>query len=222
MTTVGFIGSGHIGGAVAQLTVAAGYDAVLSNSRGPETLARLVASLGARARAATPAEAAEAGDFVVVSVPFGAHGALPAAQLAGKAVLVTNNYYAARDGNFPQLDEGQLTSIELEQQHLPGAKLVKVFNTIHFRHLVSLPRPAGAADRTALAIAGDDPAAKKTTVEFLDAIGYDTVDVGPLAESWRIEPGQPAYATPYGTFGKPSGTPAGADAIRAAVAAAKR
>jgi hypothetical protein len=222
MTTVGFIGSGNIGATVARLAVAAGYDVVVSNSRGPETLAGLVAELGDKARAATAAEAAEAGEFVVVSVPFKAHRDLPAAQLAGKVVLDTNNYYPQRDGHFAELDDGSTTSAELEQRHLGTARLVKVFNNIHFRHLAALSRPAGAADRTALPIASDDADATTTVTAFLDAIGYDTVEVGPLSESWRSEPGTPVYGTPYGAFDNPDGTPAAAADVRAAVAAATR
>src|SRR4051812_17960741 len=115
MTTVGFIGSGLIGGTVAGLAVAAGYDVVVSNSRGPETLAELTGQLGDRARAATAAQAAEAGEIVVVSVPFHAHRQLPVDELAGKVVLDTDNYYPARDGQFAELEEGRLTSAELEQ-----------------------------------------------------------------------------------------------------------
>lgn len=222
MTTVGFIGSGNIGAAVARLAVAAGYDVVVSNSRGPETLAGLVGELGPLARAATAAEAAEAGEFVVVSVPFKAHRELPVDQLAGKVVLDTNNYYPRRDGHVAELDEGATTSAELEQRHLGTARLVKVFNNIHVRHLAALARPAGADDRTALPVASDDADATKTVTAFLDAIGYDTVEVGPLSESWRIEPDTPAYGRPYGAFDNPDGTPAAAAAIRAAVAAATR
>jgi predicted dinucleotide-binding enzyme len=222
MTTIGFIGSGNIGGTVARLAVKAGYDVVVSNSRGPETLQAFVDELGPTARAATATEAAKAGDLVVVSVPFKAFDKLPVAELAGKVVLDTDNYYPQRDGNFEALDKGELTSAELEQQHLTGAKVVKVFNNIYSGHLANLPRPTGAADRTSLTIAGDDTDAKRTATEFLDAIGYDAVDVGPLSESWRVEPGQPAYGPPYGTFDDPAGTPASADTVREAVAAAKR
>jgi predicted dinucleotide-binding enzyme len=195
---------------------------VLSNSRGPETLADAVAALGSHARAATAAEAAAAGDLVVVSVPFHAHRALPVEQLAGKVVLDTDNYYPQRDGNDAELDEGKRSSAEVEQEHWDTARVVKVFNNIYFQHLANLARPAGAADRTALTIAGDDPAAKRTATEFLDAIGYDAVDVGPLAEGWRFEPGQPAYGPPYGSFQDPAGTPADAAKVRAAIDAAKR
>ncbi|MFD0468260.1 NADPH-dependent F420 reductase [Nonomuraea thailandensis] len=101
MTTIAFIGSGHIGGTVARLSVEAGYDVVLSNSRGPETLKDLVDELGPKARAATPAEAAEAGDLVVVSIPLRAYRDVPVEPLAGKPVIDTNNYYSQRDGDFP-------------------------------------------------------------------------------------------------------------------------
>ena len=222
MTTVGFIGSGLIGGGVARLAVAAGLDVVVSNSRGPETLADFVSELGPRARAATAAEAAAAGDLVVVSVPFKAHTDLPVEQLAGKVVLDTDNYYPQRDGHFAELDDTELTSAELEQRHLPTSKVVKVFNNIFFKHLASLPRPSGAGDRTALSIAGDDAGAKTAATAFLDAIGYDAVDAGPLAEGWRFEPGQPAYGPPFGSMDDPAGTPASAEKVRAALAEAKR
>ena len=99
---------------------------------------------------------------------------------------------------------------------------MKVFNNIYFRHLGSLARPPGAADRSALPIAGDDAAAKAAVTAFLDSIGYDAVDAGPVAESWRQEPGTPAYGAPYGPFSDETGTPAGAATIRAALAAARR
>lgn len=207
---------------MARLAVSAGYDVVLSNSRGPQTLAGLVGELGQHARAATAAEAAADAEIVVLSVPFHAHQQLPVAEFAGKVVLSTDNYYPQRDGHFAELDEGRLASAELEQRHLGTAKVVKVFNNIFFRHLESLPRPAGAADRTALTIAGDDAEAKRTATAFLDAIGFDVVDVGSLSDSWRVQPGQPAYGAPYGAFEDPAGTPAGADKVHAAVAEAKR
>jgi predicted dinucleotide-binding enzyme len=222
MTTVGFIGSGNIGATVARLAVAAGYDVVVSNSRGPETLTELVAELGPRARAATAAQAAEQGEFVVVSVPFKAHRDLPVDQLAGKVVLDTNNYYPQRDGQVAELEDSTITSAELEQRHLATAKLVKVFNNIYFRHLAALAQPSATDGRTALPVASDDAEAIKTVTAFLDAIGYDTVEVGPLSESWRIEPGTPAYGEPYGPFDNPNGISASAAEIQAAVSAATR
>jgi 8-hydroxy-5-deazaflavin:NADPH oxidoreductase len=221
MTTVGFIGSGHIGGTVARLAVAAGYDVVLSNSRGPQTLKDLVDELGPRARAATPAEAAAAGDLVVVSIPVRANESVPVEPLAGKPVMDTGNYYPQRDGHIAALDSDSTTSPELLQRHLPTAHLVKVFNNIFFKHLASLPRPAGAADRSALPIAGDNAEAKAAVTAFLDAIGYDTVDTGPLgAGGRRFQVDTPAYGAPYGSFSDERGTPADSAALRAAMAAA--
>ncbi|WEH12574.1 NAD(P)-binding domain-containing protein [Streptomyces sp. VNUA24] len=195
--TLGFIGSGSIGTSLARLAIAAGIDVVLSNSRGPETLAATVADLGDRARAATPEEAARAGDLVVVSIPLAPYRSLPAPALAGKVVLDTINYYPMRDGHFEALDSGRVTTSELVQEHLAGAKLVKAFNNIGDVHITTLARPAGAADRTALPIAGDDPQAKASAADLIGRLGFDTVDAGPLTESWRFEPETDPYAAPY-------------------------
>jgi 8-hydroxy-5-deazaflavin:NADPH oxidoreductase len=222
MTTVGIIGSGMIGGTVARLSVAAGHQVVVSNSRGPETLQELVAELGPLATAATAEQAAEAGDLVVVSIPVKAFAEIPAKPLAGQAVLDTGNYYPQRDGNIEELDTGALTSSGLLQRDLPEAHVVKVFNNIYFKHLQSLARPAGAEDRSALPIAGDDPAAKAAVTAYLDSIGYDAADAGPVAESWRQEPNTPAYGTPYGPFSDEVGTPASAAKIYAALVGAHR
>jgi predicted dinucleotide-binding enzyme len=214
--TVGFIGSGRIGGTVARLAVAAGYPVVLSNSRGPDALADLVAELGALARASTPAEAAAAGDLVLVSIPLREYLSVPVEPLAGKVVMDSNNYYPQRDGQIEALDNGSATSPELLQEHLGTARVVKVFNNINFAHLAGLPRPSGAPDRTALPIAGDDPAAKAEVAAFVDAIGYDAVDAGPLrAGGRRFQVGAAAYGRPYGMPGP--ATAAGVDAVRAAL-----
>jgi predicted dinucleotide-binding enzyme len=196
MKTIGLIGSGNIGSTVARLAAAAGYDVVLSNSRAPETLKDLVRELGSRARAATSAEAAAAGDLVVVTVPFKAYRNVPVAPLAGKTVIDTNNYYPQRDGQYSELDNGSATVSRLIQQHLPTSHVVKGFNNIFFQHLGSLSRP-GAADRSALPIAGDSTSAKAEVTKFFDRIGYDTLDAGALDEDWRFQPGTPAYAVAY-------------------------
>jgi len=222
MTTIGFIGSGMIGGTVARLSLAAGHRVVMSNSRGPETLQELVAELGPLAAAATCGQAAEAGDLVVVAIPVRAIGDVPAKPLAGKPVLDTGNYYPQRDGQIEVLDNGALTSSGLLQRYLPDAHVVKVFNNIYYKHLESLTRPSGAPDRTALPIAGDDGAAKAAVTAYLDSIGYDAVDGGTLADSWHQEPGTPVYGAPYGPFSSETGRPADAATIRAALAAARR
>ncbi|KRF45760.1 NADP oxidoreductase [Terrabacter sp. Soil811] len=200
MTTWGFIGSGNIGSTVARLAIAAGHDVVLSNSRGPETLADLVTELGPHARAATTQEAAAAGDLVVVTIPLKAYRDVPVDELAGTVVIDTMNYYPQRDGQIEALDDGSTTSSELLQAHLPQSHVVKGFNNIYVQHLRDLARPllhAGADGRSALAIAGDDAAAKDAVRRAFDAIGYDTLDLGPLAEGWRTQPGQPAYGLQY-------------------------
>ena len=197
MTTIGLIGSGNIGSTVARLAVDAGHDVVLSNSRGPETLTDLVDQLGPRARAATAAEAAAAGDIVVVAVPLKAYREVPVEPLRGKVVIDTNNYYPERDGHIVELDDESTTTSELLQAHLPEARVVKAFNNIYVSHLGSLQRPAGHPERSVLAIAGDDESAKRTVAEFLGTIGYDALDVGPLSEGWRYQPDTPAYGQPY-------------------------
>lgn len=195
--TLGLIGSGMIGGSLARLAVAAGLDVVLSNSRGPETLGELVAELGPRARAASPAEAAHAGDIVVTTIPLYAHTSLPAEALAGKTVIDTMNYNPDRDGRIAELEDNAVTSSELVHQHLSHSHMVKACNNILFTHLRDLARPVGAADRSALPIAGDEAEPKAEVTRLLDTLGYDTVDVGPLADSWRMGPNTPTFVKPY-------------------------
>ncbi len=219
--TVGFIGAGNIGGALARLAVDAGYDVVVSNSRGPDTLRDLVGQLGLHARAATAAEAAAAGDLVVVTVPLKAYRQIPVEPLAGKVVVDTNNYYPDRDGHIAELDDESTTTSELLQAHLSTSRVVKAFNTVFFGHLTTLRRPRGAADRSAVAIAGDDQAAKKAVAGFLHAIGYDAYDVGPLREGWRYQRETTAY--PYstdGSFEHPG--PADTEGLASLLAQAKR
>lgn len=207
---------------MARLAIAAGHDVVLSNSRGPDTLAELVAELGPQARAATSGEAAAAGDLVVVTVPVKAYPGMPAVALAGKTVIDTGNYYPERDGQVPELDAKSLTDSELLLRYAPDASIVKLFNNIFYKHLLNLSRPAGASDRSYLPIAGDSEAAKAAVTGFLDSIGYGAVDAGALAEGWRQQPGTPVYGTPYGSFDDEKGTPADAGVIRAALAAARK
>ena len=197
MTTWGFIGSGNIGSTVARLALAAGHEVVVSNSRGPETLEGLVAELGPGSRAATAQEAAEAGDVVVVTIPLKAYRDVPAAPLRGKIVLDTMNYYPERDGEIAELEDESTTTSELLAAHLSESAVVKVFNNIYVGHLGTLGRPSGAPDRSALAVAGDDPTAKATVARLLDEIGFDTLDLGSLAEGWRTQRDTTAYGTPY-------------------------
>ena len=211
MPTIGLIGAGHIGSQVARLAVANGYDVVISNSRGPESLKDLVAELGPRARAGTVLDAATAGDIAVVTIPLKAIGTVPVEPLAGKVVIDTNNYYPQRDGHIPELDNESTTTSELLQAHLPASKVVKAFNHIYAAQLTTDGTPAGTPNRRALVIAGDDPEAKKTVTHLLDQFGFDTVDAGPLKESWRIQRDTPGY-----------GPRRNAEELRKDLAAAKR
>jgi predicted dinucleotide-binding enzyme len=156
-------------------------------------LAELASELGPRARAGTAEEAAAAGDLVVIAIPVKAIGNVPVEPLVGKAVIDTNNYYSQRDGNIAALDDHSLTSSELLQTKLPGAHVVKAFNHIYARQITSDATPPGTRNRRALAVAGDDLVAKAQVAELIDEYGFDVVDVGPLAESWRIQPGAPGY-----------------------------
>lgn len=211
MTTIGLIGAGHIGSQIARAAIAHGHDVVLSNSRGPETLTDLVTELGPSARAATPAEAAAAADIAVVTTPFGAIGAVPVEPLVGKPVIDTNNYYSQRDGVVAELEDSSSTSSELLQRHLVGAHVVKAFNHIQAAAITAEAQDSGTPDRRALSVAGDDEAAKAAVASFIEAIGFDVVDLGPLGEGWRIQPNTPGY-----------GPRLTADELRAATEAAER
>jgi 8-hydroxy-5-deazaflavin:NADPH oxidoreductase len=193
MTTIGIIGAGRVGRQIARLAVESDYNVVISNSRGPETLSPLIADLGPKARAATAVEAAKAGDIVVVTVPLKNYRKVPVEPLAGKIVIDTDNYYPERDGHIPELDNESTTTSELLQAHLPTSKVVKAFNHIYAADLTTHGQPAGAKNRRALVIAGDDKDAKARVTHLLDQFGFDTVDAGPLREGWRIQRDTPGY-----------------------------
>jgi predicted dinucleotide-binding enzyme len=211
MTTIGFIGSGNIGSTLARLLVGLDYDVVLSNSRGPQTLAGLVAELGPRARAATAVEAAEAADIAVVTIPMRAVPDVPVEQLAGKIVIDTGNYYPSRDGRIAVLDDESSTTSELLQAHLPTSKVVKAFNHIQAGQLAVDGLPAGAPRRRALVAVAADDEARARVAALIDELGYDPVEVSPLSEGWRIQRDTPGY-TAWRT----------ADELRADLAAARR
>ena len=170
-----------------------GYEVVISNSRGPETLADLVAELGPGARAATAAEAAAAGDFAVVTVPLKNYKDVPVEPLAGKIVIDTNNYYWERDGRIPELDKGEATTSGLLQEHLPESKVAKGFNHIMASEITTDGTPTGTENRRALATASDYPEAAELVTRLYDEFGFDTVNIGLLEDSWRVERDRPAY-----------------------------
>ncbi|KAG8152946.1 NADPH-dependent F420 reductase [Burkholderia catarinensis] len=195
--TVGIIGSGMIGSQVARLAVAAGLNVTICNSRGPETLADIVAELGPGVRAASLPEVAESTDLLVLAVPFAVYAKLPADLLAGKILVDTLNYYPERDGVMQEVKTDTISTSELVQAHLSRSYVVRAINNMDFIRLLSRARPAGSEDRSALPVASDHANAKAAVIEFLDRIGYDVVDMGPLSESWRSEPTMPVYVNPY-------------------------
>ncbi|WP_328484037.1 NADPH-dependent F420 reductase [Streptomyces sp. NBC_00377] len=230
MRTLGIIGSGNIGAAVARLAVAADIAVVIANSRGPQSLTELVDELGPRATAGTIEQAARAGEETLLSIPLTAYRSLPADLLRGRTVLDTGNYYPHRDGRIAALDSEELTTTELARQLLPGALLVKAFNNILAHHIPQLARPSGSPDRSALPIAGDDPDAKARAAELIDRLGFDTVDAGTLERSWRFEPESGAYThiyladpeVPAGHMLQAPAAPLPADRLRAVLETAHR
>ncbi|MBZ5710001.1 NADPH-dependent F420 reductase [Nannocystis pusilla] len=191
---IGIIGAGHIGGALAGHLTQRGHQVKVANSRGPESLGKLAAETGA-----TPVdvrEAVQGVDVVVISIPQRAIVDLPADLFAGVppsvVVIDTGNYYPElRDGRIAELDAGTLDS-EWVAQKL-GRPVVKAFNNIMARSLRERGGPAGTPSRIALSVAGDSQEAKAVVLRLIDEIGFDGVDAGSLADSWRQQPGTPAY-----------------------------
>lgn len=195
--TIGIMGSGMIGGQVARLAVKAGLNVVICNSRGPKSLGGLITELGPKARAATMEDVAESCKIIVLAVPFGIYSSLPVAALAGKTLVDTMNYYPQRDGVMSEVKSAEISTSELVQRQLATSKIVRALNNMDFRHLFSMARPAGAPDRSAMPVAADDAAAKANIIALLDRLGYDSVDMGSLSDSWRSAPTMPVYVRPY-------------------------
>ena len=211
MTTIGIIGSGHVGSNLAKAAIAQGYDVVLSGSGGPDTLKALTGELGPKARAATAGGAAGAGDFAIVATPITAVASIPAEPLRGKVVISTINYFPQRDGHIAEIEDGTVTVPGVLQRHLPESKVVRAFSMLDAADMSGDGHPKGDQKRRAIAIAGDDAAAKQLVAGLIDEFGFDAVDLGALAESWRVDPGQKGFVTRQT-----------ADELRANAAAARR
>ena len=195
MTTIGIIGSGHVGSSLAKAAIGHGYDVVLAGAGEPDARQALARELGARARTATAAQAAEAGDFAVVATPIGAVESIPAEPLRGKVVIATINYFPQRDGHIAEIDDGTLTAPGVLQRRLPDSRVVRAFSMIEAADMSGDGHPRGDAKRRAIAIAGDDEAARQFVAGLVDEFGFDPVDLGGLAESWRVDPGQKGFVT---------------------------
>jgi predicted dinucleotide-binding enzyme len=190
---IGIVGAGKIGGTLARRLAGEGHDVVVANRRGPDAMGELLSDLGDRGRAGDVAEAARFGDVVIVATPLSALSDLPPDALEGKVVVDANNYYPGRDGTIATLDSGATTSSELLAARVPSARVVKAFNTMFWQRLLDAGRPAGDPERLALPIAGDDAGAKATVMALIAELGFDAVDMGPLAGGRRQEPGAPLY-----------------------------
>ena len=194
---VGIAGAGRIGATAARLFVAAGHEVAISNSRGPESLREVVADLGKRAQPMTLDDAARFGEVVMLAVPWHVENALPASEiLRGKIVIDAMNPYRPEGGFF---DLGDSTSSEIVLRRVPGARLVKAFNTIYYEHLAERGRKElPVEERHAIYIAGDDPQAKEIVSRLIEDIGFAPVDTGSLREGGRLQqPGSSIYNQTY-------------------------
>ena len=194
---IGIIGAGYIGGTLARRLVALGHEVSIANSRGPDTLRTLAQETGARP--VTVKEAARSGEIVIVTIPQRAVADLPKDLFAGVpddvVVIDTGNYYPARDGNIAALHAGTPESVWVAE-HL-GRPVIKVFNNIYYSSLAEKGSPPGTSGRLALPVSGDPPAARAKVTRLVEELGFDAVEVGGLDESWRHQPGTPAYTSDF-------------------------
>jgi predicted dinucleotide-binding enzyme len=189
---IGIIGAGHIGGTLTRRLSALGHDVSVANSRGPETLDDLTAETDAKA--VTVREAAQGKDLVIVTIPVKSVRELPKDLFAAndRAIVIdTGNYYPKRDGRIAAIEDGTPESQWVAQQL--GRPVIKAFNTIYAQQLLERGRSADQSGRIALPVSGDDPGAKAIVMRLIDELGFDAVDAGSLAESWRQQPGTPIY-----------------------------
>lgn len=199
---IGIIGAGHIGGTLARRLVAVGHNVKIANSRGPQTLVDLARESGAKA--VIVADAVKDVGLIIVTIPeknIPVLGRSVFEHVPADVVIVdTGNYYPReRDGRIAALEEGMPESVWMSGQI--GRPVIKVFNNIYAQHLLENGKPHGAAGRIALPVAGDDAAAKKQVMALVDQLGFDPVDAGSLAESWRQQPGTPVYCGDFDAAG---------------------
>ncbi|WP_288824716.1 NAD(P)-binding domain-containing protein [uncultured Paraburkholderia sp.] len=200
---IGILGAGFLGRALATVAQRHGHEVMIANSRDPNTLISTAAALGCAT--GTAQEAAKFSDVVVVSVPFGQIGHLPVAALDGKIVIDTCNHYPDRDGPIEALQNGVTTTSQMLAAALPGARVVKAFNAILAKDLETAGTAPGTPNRRALPLAADDPQARDVVSALVDQFGFDPVDAGPLADSWRFERAKPVYCIAHDRTGMVAG-----------------
>jgi 8-hydroxy-5-deazaflavin:NADPH oxidoreductase len=199
---IGIIGAGNIGGTLTRRFTAVGHSVKVANTRGPASLADLAKETGAQA--VTIDDAVKDVEVIVVTIPESHVPDLPKNLFANLgpnvAVIDTGNYYPQqRDGRIPGIEEAPTESSWVAQTI--GHPVIKAFNDIYADHLLNLGKPQGTPGRIALPVAGDDRHAKAVVIDLVNEIGFDPVDAGSLADSWRQQPGSPVYAKDYDAAG---------------------
>jgi 8-hydroxy-5-deazaflavin:NADPH oxidoreductase len=191
---VGVLGAGHLGGTLARQLVAAGHEVAVANSRGPQSLRPLAERLGGHTHPMAAVDAARFGEMLILALPFGRVGEVPADETRGKVVVDATNYQPERDGHLAPLDLDTTTSTEAVQAQLPGARVVKAFNTMRWEHLRDFGHCGGSEMRYGMPVAGDDPAAKRAVFDLVEQLGFEPVDAGGLGSGGRRQqPGGDLY-----------------------------
>ncbi|MGA7203153.1 MAG: NAD(P)-binding domain-containing protein [Specibacter sp.] len=198
--TIGILGAGKVGTGVARQALKAGYKVLIAASGDPKDIALIIQIMAPGAVAASAEQVMTEADLVVLSVPLHKFRTLDQAGLDGKHVVDTMNYWRDTNGDMPELEDAPSSS-DMVHAHLPGALLAKSLNHIGYHELELDARDAGAADRRALAVASDDDGTRTMVLEFLERLGFDAVDAGPLANGAAFEPGTPIFTGSYDRAG---------------------